>query len=178
VVWVLEHKNPMKLRFRPSTFLIDLVSLRLILTMNGRIFPFANHVKHLSVIFDKRIIWRLHTKVFEAKAFRTFITIYSLFKCKHLRSNITLTFHKALIKSVLTYARPPLELVAETYLLKLQCPQKVFCTIENFSRYTPVCDLHVAFNLPHVYDYITKLCRQQAKVIQNHENEHVHKAYL
>jgi hypothetical protein len=30
-----------------------------------------------------------------------------------------------------------------------------------------------AFNLPYVYDYITKLCRQQAEVIQNHENEHV-----
>jgi hypothetical protein len=25
-----------------------------------------------------------------------------------------------------------------------------------------------------VYDYITKLCRQQVKVIQNHENEKVH----
>jgi hypothetical protein len=24
-----------------------------------------------------------------------------------------------------------------------------------------------------VYNYITKLCRQQGKVIQNHENEHV-----
>jgi hypothetical protein len=31
-----------------------------------------------------------------------------------------------------------------------------------------------AFNLPYVYNYITKLCRQQAEVIQNHENEHVH----
>jgi hypothetical protein len=30
-----------------------------------------------------------------------------------------------------------------------------------------------AFNLPYVYDYIIKLCRQQAEVIQNHENEHV-----
>jgi hypothetical protein len=26
---------------------------------------------------------------------------------------------------------------------------------------------------PYVYDYITKLCRQQAEVIQNHENENV-----
>jgi hypothetical protein len=31
----------------------------------------------------------------------------------------------------------------------------------------------MAFNLPYVYDYITKLCRQQAEVIQYHENEHV-----
>jgi hypothetical protein len=34
--------------------------------------------------------------------------------------------------------------------------------------------VHTAFNLPHVYDYITKLCRQQAEVIQNHENDHTH----
>jgi hypothetical protein len=43
-------------------------------------------------------------------------------------------------------------------------------TTGNFPRCTPVRDLHTAFNLPHVYDYITKLCRQQADVIQNHEH--------
>jgi hypothetical protein len=31
--------------------------------------------------------------------------------------------------------------------------------------------MHVAFQIPYVYDYITKSCRQQAEVIQNHENE-------
>jgi hypothetical protein len=46
-------------------------------------------------------------------------------------------------------------------------------TSGNFPRPTPVPDLHTAFNLPYVYDYITKLCRRQAKVIQNHGNEHV-----
>jgi hypothetical protein len=29
----------------------------------------------------------------------------------------------------------------------------------------------VAFQIPYVYNYITKSCRQQAEVIQNHENE-------
>jgi hypothetical protein len=33
--------------------------------------------------------------------------------------------------------------------------------------------MHEAFQIPHVYDYITKSCRQQAEVIQNHENENV-----
>jgi hypothetical protein len=33
--------------------------------------------------------------------------------------------------------------------------------------------LHKAFNILHIYDYITKLCRQQAEVIQNHENANV-----
>jgi hypothetical protein len=40
-------------------------------------------------------------------------------------------------------------------------------------RCTTVRDLHTTFNLPYVYDYITKLCRRQAEITQNHENEHV-----
>jgi hypothetical protein len=39
--------------------------------------------------------------------------------------------------------------------------------VHNGPRFAPV------FNLPYVYNYITKLCRQQAEVRQNHENEHV-----
>jgi hypothetical protein len=37
-----------------------------------------------------------------AKAFRTFIRIYFLFKSEHLSGNIKLTLHKALIRSVMT----------------------------------------------------------------------------
>jgi hypothetical protein len=33
--------------------------------------------------------------------------------------------------------------------------------------------MHVAFQIPYIYDYITKSLRQQAEVIQNHENENV-----
>jgi hypothetical protein len=31
----------------------------------------------------------------------------------------------------------------------------------------------MAFKLPYMYDYITKLCRQQAEVVQNNENVNV-----
>jgi hypothetical protein len=31
----------------------------------------------------------------------------------------------------------------------------------------------MAFKLPYIYDYITKLRRQQAEVIQNHEHANV-----
>jgi hypothetical protein len=34
--------------------------------------------------------------------------------------------------------------------------------------------MHVAFQIPYVYDYITKLCRKQTEFIQNNENENVH----
>jgi hypothetical protein len=72
------------------------------------------------------------------------------------------------------YASPGWEFAANTHLLKLQRLQnKVLRTIGNFQRLTPVRELHRAFNIPYIYDYITKLCRQQAEVIQNHENTNV-----
>jgi hypothetical protein len=33
--------------------------------------------------------------------------------------------------------------------------------------------MHISFQIPYVYDFITKLCKQQAKVIQHHENTDV-----
>jgi hypothetical protein len=33
--------------------------------------------------------------------------------------------------------------------------------------------MRVAFQVPYVYDYITKLCRRQAEIIHNRENENV-----
>jgi hypothetical protein len=72
----------------------------------------------------------------------------------------------------MTYACAAWELVADTYLLKLQPLQnKLLCTTENFPRCTSICDLHMAFDPPYVYNNIIKLCRKQAEVIQNHENE-------
>jgi hypothetical protein len=32
---------------------------------------------------------------------------------------------------------------------------------------------HMAFKLPYIYRYIIKLYRQQAEIVQNHENENV-----
>jgi hypothetical protein len=85
-----------------------------------------------------------------------------------------LNLHKEPTRSVVTFVIPAWELVADTYLLKLQRIQnKVFRTIGNFPRCIAIRDLHTALNLPYVYDYITKLYRQQAEVIQNHENEFV-----
>jgi hypothetical protein len=75
----------------------------------------------------------------------------------------------------MTYACRAWEFAAETYLLKLQRLQnKVLRTIGNLPRRTLVRDMHVAFQIPYVYDYITKLCRRQAEIIHNHENGNVH----
>jgi hypothetical protein len=81
-----------------STFLIDSGPPLGHLTFNRQNILFVNHVNYLCVIFDKRITWRLHIGMTEAKAFRIFIIIYSLFKCERLRTNIKLTFHKTLVR--------------------------------------------------------------------------------
>ncbi|PNF20523.1 hypothetical protein B7P43_G05325 [Cryptotermes secundus] len=77
------------------------------LTLNGRNIPFVNSAKYLGVIFDKRVTWRLHIEMIEAEAFRRFIRVYSFFKSERLSANIKLTFHKALIRSVMTCNASP-----------------------------------------------------------------------
>jgi hypothetical protein len=145
-----------------------------LLTLNGWEIPFVNSVKYLAVILDKKITWRLFTEIIEAKVFRTFIRIYPIFKSERLSNNIKLTFHKALIRSAVTYACPAWEFAAETHLLKLQRVQnRVLRTIGNFPRDTSIRDMHVALQIPYVYDYITKLHRRQAEIIHNHDNENV-----
>jgi hypothetical protein len=57
----------------------------------------------------------------------------------------------------MTYAYPAWEFAAESHLLKLQRLQnKVLRTIGSFPRRTSVRDIHVAFQIPYVYDFITK----------------------
>jgi hypothetical protein len=79
--------------------------------------------------------------------------------------------YKALIRLVMTYADPTWEFVADRYLLKLQHLQnRVLHAIGNLDRCTLIHKIHVAFKIPYVYNYITKLCRTQAEVILNHQN--------
>jgi hypothetical protein len=88
----------MKIKLRPYIFLIDLRPRpHTHLSFYQRNILFVSHVKYLGVIFNKRITWRLRIEMFEAKAFRTFIRIYSLFKSECLSANIKLTLHKKLI---------------------------------------------------------------------------------
>jgi hypothetical protein len=50
---------------------------------------------------------------------------------------------------------------------------KVLRTTGSYPQCTPFRNLHTAFKLQFVYDYITKLRRHQAEVIQKHDNENV-----
>jgi hypothetical protein len=128
-------------------------------TLNGRNIPFVNNVKYLGVIFVKNVSWRLHIEMIEAKAFRTLIRIYILFKSEQLSTNIKLTLHKALISSIImTYVCSVWEFSADNRLLKVQRLQnKVLSTIAILPRRTPVRDLHMAFKLPHIRGVSTEL---------------------
>jgi hypothetical protein len=94
--------------------------------------------------------WRLHIEMIEPKAFRVFLRLYSLFKSERLSAHIKLTLRRALIRSVMTYAYPAWEIMADIHLLKFQCLQKWFLrTIGNFPRHTSVRDIHMAFQIPY-----------------------------
>jgi hypothetical protein len=72
------------------------------------------------------------------------------------------------------YACLTWEFAADTHLMKLQHLQnRVLSAIGNLDWCAQVRDLHLAFKIPYVYDYITKLCRRQAEVILNHKNPNV-----
>jgi hypothetical protein len=72
------------------------------------------------------------------------------------------------------YVCPACRFSADTYLLKLQHLQnKVLCTTGNLPRHTLTRELHVAFKIPYIHDFFTKLHRQQAEVTQIHEIQNV-----
>lgn len=133
------------------------------LILNGSNIPFVNKVKYLTIIFDMKMTLRIHIKVIKTKAFRTFCRCCFLFRIEWLNANIELTFHNALIRSLVTYTCIAWEFVADTYLWKLQLLQNMgLCAIGNCPKCTSMHELHVASKILYVHDFITKLCRQQA----------------
>jgi hypothetical protein len=91
--------------------------------LNGRSIPFVNSVKYLGIIFDKGMTCRLHIETIEAKAFRVFLTLYSLFKSERVSAHIKLTLHRALIRSVMTYALP-LGNLRPKFIIEIATPAK------------------------------------------------------
>jgi hypothetical protein len=110
----------------------------------------------------------------EAKAFRTLITAYSLFKSERLRANNKFSLHQALIRNIIIYDCTAWDFAVDNHLLKLhRLRNKVLRTIGIFSRRIPVRGVHMASKLPYIYDYITRLCMQQTEDLQNHKNANV-----
>jgi hypothetical protein len=97
----------------------------------------------------------MNIEMMESKAFRTFLHVHSLFKSERLTANIKATLHTALIKSIMTCDCPAWQFAADTKILRLQRLQnKVPRTVGNFSWLTSFPEVHVAFNIPYVYDFI------------------------
>jgi hypothetical protein len=102
------------------------------------------------------------------KALRTFIRIDPLLKSEQLGAKSELTFYKALITFKMTYACPAWEFAVVSHLLKLQRLQNIVLrTTGNISRRTATRALHLAFQIPYVYDYITKICNHQCGFRRN-----------
>jgi hypothetical protein len=105
---------------------------------------------------------------------RIFINIELTLKSGCLRVDKKLTLYKALTTSILTYARSAWEFVVDSYHSKLQRLQnKVLRTTGNLPRRTLTWDLHMAFWIPYIHDFVIKLCRQQVTVTLNQENVNI-----
>jgi hypothetical protein len=142
------------------------------LSVKGQIIEFVNNVKYLGVTLDKRMTWKVRIDWSVTKALQTLGQIYPLLKSEKLGNKTKLTLYKALIRSKMTYACPTWESAADTHLIKLQRLQKrVLRIIGGLPRRTPIRFMHTEFQITYVYDFITKICRKRAEVIQSHDNE-------
>jgi hypothetical protein len=74
----------------------------------------------------------------------------------------------------MTYVCPTWEAAADNHIMKLQRLQNnVLRLIGGLSRRKSTHYMHVALQIPYIYDFITKICRKQAEVTQNHDNKNV-----
>jgi hypothetical protein len=95
-------------------------------------------------------------------------------KSERLSIKSKMTLYKALVRPKMSYACPTWESAADTRFIELQHLQnKILRVIGGFLRCTPTPYMHMAFQIPYIYDFITKTCRKQAEVIQNHDNANV-----
>jgi hypothetical protein len=63
------------------------------------------------------------------------------------------------------------EFEADTHIVTFwHLQNKILPSIGNFPRLTLIHDMDVTFSILFICDCITKLCRQQAQVINSHEN--------
>jgi hypothetical protein len=123
--------------------------------MNGRNIPFVKSVKYLSVIFDKKITWRLRIETVTTKAYRNLLDHVPC-------SKVT---DKALNRSVVCLSR--LGICGRYTSNEISAPAKQVLRIT-------ILDMNIFFQIPYLYDYtITKSCRQQAQAIQHHANIHI-----
>jgi hypothetical protein len=98
--------------------------------------------------------WGLRIERTAAKSLVTYIRT----KSERLSINIELIIYKASITSIIVYACLSREYATDDHFLKLQRLQnRVLRAIGNFYRHIPAREMHMALEIPYVYDYITKL---------------------
>jgi hypothetical protein len=122
------------------------------LALKGRNLPFVNDIKYLGATFERKLKWRYQTDSTATKALGKFIRICSVLKSERLSAKSKLTLYKALIRSQPGCLR-------RTAICGncSACKIRVLRTTGNLLRRTPTGALHLAFQIPYVYVYITKV---------------------
>jgi hypothetical protein len=99
------------------------------LTLYGQYIPFLNHYKtpqwDLQWVVHGDCIWKW------SKTRPTGLCLRTI-QNQVISTNIKLTLHKALIRSLMIYVCPAWEFASDTPVLKLQCLQRFFATLVNF----------------------------------------------
>jgi hypothetical protein len=120
-----------------------------VLQLNGRDIPSVNNKTYLGATFNTRTTRRHHIERTMGKSFCKYIRTYCLSNNGSLSRNIKRTSYRVLIKSVMNYACPSWEYVADAHLLHLQSLQsRVLHSLESLDKCTPDCELHVPFKIP------------------------------
>jgi hypothetical protein len=129
-----------------------------VLQLNGRDIPFVNKATYLGVTLDRRMTWRHHIERTVAKALRTYLRTYSLFRSERLSTNIKLTLYKALMKSIIRLSH--LGVRGGLWPLETAAPAG-----QSSPRYWKPWQgrtgprIARGFQNSLVYDQMTKLCR-------------------
>jgi hypothetical protein len=78
--WTIIGKSGLNVSFNGLHFSRRRTPVEASLALKGRHISFANHVKYLGVIFDKKLTWKLRTETTATKALRIFLSIYPILK--------------------------------------------------------------------------------------------------
>ncbi|KAG5674240.1 hypothetical protein PVAND_004220 [Polypedilum vanderplanki] len=129
----------------------------------------ANELKYLGIVIDKRLTFSRHIDYVIAKTNNAIKILYPLLCRKSkLDTNNKLLIYKLAIRPIFTYGLPALKGIADAHLKKLQVTQnKTLKMILNRSHFENTIRLHKDAGIPLVKEYIEKLTRNFDEKLTN-----------
>lgn len=128
-------------------------------------------VKYLGVVLDQKLTFGKHVNAIVCKAIGSLIKLYPILKNRHLNQKCKLIFNKSLIRSPMLYACPIWSLACQSNIKKLQIVQNKFLRIiGNFTRFTPVFQIHEDLNKDRIDVIIYKISESFFRKIEKYSN--------